>query len=358
MSTKLLICIMYIVKPRECNVISLINDAKKELKGHHIERWENWQLSITFPWNGLRHVLTTHEKLMFCFEEFDRCEKLIIKFELILVLDDIEFPKDEPFGMFPWSDENNVEPVPHEDVEYLDDELIPAENVEYLDDEPVRETTNDESELDNEYKVDEESDDELDVNWSMKLTNKILVTMAVVILAVYNDLQECKNDACDRRPYASWFTDDVTFMINSVWGSHSMCQRVVENKEVTSQSVASILRSTIHANPIIKAKILKNQLQDKYQTVMAVGFFADGVPNPALVAEDDPVGHGTEQARAELESSAIKCDPDVSDTHLHDKLMGRDRELEEEDGSCRETIVLDVEPEVDALLPEDSANDH
>ncbi|TXG63817.1 hypothetical protein EZV62_010811 [Acer yangbiense] len=71
---------MDLIEPRDCSVISLINDAMKELKGHHIEPWEKWQLSITLSWNGLRHMLTTDEELMFCFEK------------------NVEHPNDEPVG--------------------------------------------------------------------------------------------------------------------------------------------------------------------------------------------------------------------------------------------------------------------
>ncbi|TXG54212.1 hypothetical protein EZV62_019468 [Acer yangbiense] len=46
-------------------------------------------------------------------------------------------------------------------------------------------------------------------------------------------------------------------------GSHSMCSRVAENKEATSQWVASVVGCTINANPTIKKKMLKNQMQDK-----------------------------------------------------------------------------------------------
>ncbi|KAI9192447.1 hypothetical protein LWI28_023030 [Acer negundo] len=96
-------------------MISLINDAKKELKGDPIKPWEKWQLAITLPWNGVRHVLTTDEHLMFCFEEFDRHDKPVIEFELILVSNDMEFPVD----LLAWKEGFNAENIsaPEENVE-------------------------------------------------------------------------------------------------------------------------------------------------------------------------------------------------------------------------------------------------
>ncbi|KAK3212806.1 hypothetical protein Dsin_017512 [Dipteronia sinensis] len=40
---------MDLIEPGDCSVISLINDAKKELSGCNIEAWETWQLRVTFP---------------------------------------------------------------------------------------------------------------------------------------------------------------------------------------------------------------------------------------------------------------------------------------------------------------------
>ncbi|TXG63653.1 hypothetical protein EZV62_010647 [Acer yangbiense] len=74
----------------------------------------------------------------------------------------------------------------------------------------------------------------------------------------------CKNDACDWRLHASCLTNKVTFMIMSVRGSHSMCPRVAENKEATSRWVASVLGNFIHSNPNGKAKLFKNELQERF----------------------------------------------------------------------------------------------
>ncbi|KAL5793333.1 hypothetical protein ACOSP7_001927 [Xanthoceras sorbifolium] len=73
----------------------------------------------------------------------------------------------------------------------------------------------------------------------------------------------CKNDACDWRLHASRLPDRVTYMIKSVRGGHSFCRRVVENKEANARWVASVLQTTIHSNPMIEVKTLRNELQDR-----------------------------------------------------------------------------------------------
>ncbi|KAL5842431.1 hypothetical protein ACOSQ3_013034 [Xanthoceras sorbifolium] len=70
----------------------------------------------------------------------------------------------------------------------------------------------------------------------------------------------CKNDACDWRLHASRLPNRVTCMIKSMCGSHSFCRRVVENKEANARWVASVLQTTIHSNPMIEVKILRNKL--------------------------------------------------------------------------------------------------
>ena len=43
------LCNMGLVEPRECIVISIINDAKKEFWVEGIQTWEKWELRIVFP---------------------------------------------------------------------------------------------------------------------------------------------------------------------------------------------------------------------------------------------------------------------------------------------------------------------
>ncbi|KAI9185325.1 hypothetical protein LWI28_006208 [Acer negundo] len=180
-----------IIEPGDCSVISLINDVKKELKGGPIQPWEKWQLAITLPWNGMRHVLTTDEQLMFCFEEFDRHDKPSIEFELILVPIDMEFLVD----LLGWKEGFNAENVPtreenvegfnaenvlalEENVQHHDDELVEdvgSEPVEHAGSEPaehsaselVKHAVSDEidgSEDDKNYEVVDKSEDDSDVS--------------------------------------------------------------------------------------------------------------------------------------------------------------------------------------------------
>ncbi|TXG62753.1 hypothetical protein EZV62_009747 [Acer yangbiense] len=154
-----------IIEPGDCSVISLINDAKKKLKGDPIEPWEKWQLAITLPWNGVRHVLTTDEQLMCCFKEFDRCDKPTIEFELILVPNDMEFPVD----LLAWKEGFIVEDTATEPVEDIANEPVEDTSTELDEDaasEPVEDAVSDEfdgSEDDN-YEVVDESEDDSDVS--------------------------------------------------------------------------------------------------------------------------------------------------------------------------------------------------
>ncbi|TXG48959.1 hypothetical protein EZV62_024834 [Acer yangbiense] len=326
-----------ILKPGDCSVISLINDAKKELKGDPIEPWEKWQLAITLPWNGVRHVLTTDEQFMCCFEEFDRHDKPMIEFELILVPNDMEFPVD----LLAWKEGfigENV-PPPEENVQHNDDEPVEDAVSEPVGDdanEPVEQAATDEidgSEDNNNYEVVDESEDDSDVSlvdedavnfgnpdrcdpdgddsivilssdeengltgaasycrdnqWALNpnrtiafkdgqiIGNAKMTRAAVKMYAIQEGFTlkkvkdkcrytvVCKNDACDWRLHALCLTNGVTFMIKSVWGGHSMCLRVVENREATSRWVSSVLKSFIQSNPKGKAKLFKNELQERY----------------------------------------------------------------------------------------------
>ncbi|KAK3204819.1 hypothetical protein Dsin_018865 [Dipteronia sinensis] len=230
-----------VIEPGDCSVISLINNAKKELSGQHIETWETWQLAITFLWNDLRYIPTTDAELMFCFEEFDCLEEN--------------------------NEENNAEPV-----EKINGE---PENVEYSDDNPVGDAISygsDGSAVENEYEVDEESKDDSDVIGNAMLTRDVIKRYAIhegfTLKKIKNDNYRytltCKNDACDWRLRASCLMDMVTFMIKSVMGSHSMCPRVAENKEVTSRWIASVLGNFIHSNPTGKSRLFKTELHDRF----------------------------------------------------------------------------------------------
>ncbi|KAK0603919.1 hypothetical protein LWI29_010092 [Acer saccharum] len=81
-------------EPEDCSFISIVNDVKKEITGHHVEIGETWELSVTFPWNNNTHVISSDEELMIVFEEFDRRPKPIIEFDLNLFPLAAEIHKD------------------------------------------------------------------------------------------------------------------------------------------------------------------------------------------------------------------------------------------------------------------------
>ncbi|KAL5739369.1 hypothetical protein ACOSP7_028272 [Xanthoceras sorbifolium] len=74
----------------------------------------------------------------------------------------------------------------------------------------------------------------------------------------------CKNEACDWKLHASCLSNGMTYMIKSVCCGHSFCQRIVENKMANVRWVASVLQTTNHSNPMIAARVLRNELQDKF----------------------------------------------------------------------------------------------
>ncbi|KAK1591790.1 hypothetical protein Q3G72_013721 [Acer saccharum] len=119
-----------IIKPRDCSVISLINDAKKELKGGPIEPWGKWQLAITLPWNGVHHEGFNGENVPPPEEN-------------------VQHHDDEPVK------DAASEPVEH----------VASESIEDTASEPVEQAASDEidgSEDDNNYDVVNESEDDSD----------------------------------------------------------------------------------------------------------------------------------------------------------------------------------------------------
>ena len=338
---------MDLIEPGDCSVISLINDTKKHLSGCHIEAWETWQLRVTFPWNGQQHVLTTDKELMLCFEMFTDKQLTFIEFELLLVPIDIQFPEDAP-ALLGFNQQNVGDPV---EEDYEEDNYVPVEEnceedkedsavgdpveencEEDKEDSAVGDAATDESDVDNDYEVDEDSEDSSDVSllnedavsdkdhcdhdgdernivvssdeenaltriatycqnhqWapnpngtisfeagqilgSAKITREVVKKYAIqegfTLKKIKNDRYRytvtCKNDACDWRLHASCLTDGVTFIIRSVKGSHSMCPRLAENKEATSRWVASVLGNFIRSNRNGKAKLFKNELQERF----------------------------------------------------------------------------------------------
>ncbi|KAI9186441.1 hypothetical protein LWI28_017278 [Acer negundo] len=74
----------------------------------------------------------------------------------------------------------------------------------------------------------------------------------------------CKNKTCDWRVHVSSLPDGVTFMVRNVAGGHILCPMMTSNKKANARWVASVLQSTIHADPKLTAKSLKMTLLENY----------------------------------------------------------------------------------------------
>ncbi|KAL5777143.1 hypothetical protein ACOSP7_010069 [Xanthoceras sorbifolium] len=114
------------LKPSDCSVVSIINDAWKEMSGKGVQLFNNWKLSVLFPWNGQRHTVISDEELMIVFETFDNQSEDEIEFEISLNPLGVEYP-EEHIGVLtsnneaPPASENNVTP-PATVEEYDSDE--------------------------------------------------------------------------------------------------------------------------------------------------------------------------------------------------------------------------------------------
>ncbi|KAK1582737.1 hypothetical protein Q3G72_017756 [Acer saccharum] len=83
-----------VIEPGDCSVISIINDAKKELLGASVTSKDKCELSIIFPWNGVKHTILTDEELMIIFKEFDRRDLPSITFDLNVIPISVEAPEE------------------------------------------------------------------------------------------------------------------------------------------------------------------------------------------------------------------------------------------------------------------------
>ncbi|KAL5818533.1 hypothetical protein ACOSQ4_022375 [Xanthoceras sorbifolium] len=103
------------LKPSDCSVVSIINDAWKEMSGKGVQLFDNWKLSVLFPWNRQRHTVISDEELMIVFETFDNQSEDEIEFEISLNPLGVEYP-EEHIGLLtsnneaPPASKNNVTP--------------------------------------------------------------------------------------------------------------------------------------------------------------------------------------------------------------------------------------------------------
>ncbi|KAI9168786.1 hypothetical protein LWI28_001938 [Acer negundo] len=221
-----------------------------------------------------------------------------IEFELFLIPIDIQFLEDAPSSLLGFNQQNIGDPV---EENYEENNFVLVEE-NFEEDIVVGDVATDGSVVDNDYQVNEESEDDSDVSlmnengenymdhyegdgderivvvssdeetaltrvatycqnhqWAQnpngtisfeagqifrfaKITREVIEKYAIqegfTFKKTKNDryryIVTCNNDACDWTPHASCLTDGVTFIIRSVQGSHSMCLRLVENKEATS----------------------------------------------------------------------------------------------------------------------------
>ncbi|KAL5779322.1 hypothetical protein ACOSQ2_010059 [Xanthoceras sorbifolium] len=196
------------------------------MTGKGVQLFDNWKLSVLFPWNRQRHTLISNEELMIAFEAFDK------------------YDSDE-------DDSYEVGKETGEDSEVSLDEGLCEEGADFFCSDPDGDSIIFQGSI--ELK-------EGQVFGNAKLTRAVVKGYAIYegfrLKKIKNDSYRytvtCKNDACDWRLHASSPPDGLTYMIKSMRGSHSFCQRMVENKEANSRWVATVLQTTIQSNPTIE----------------------------------------------------------------------------------------------------------
>ena len=101
---------------------------------------------------------------MLCFEMFNNKHLTFIEFALLLVHIDIQFPEDAYVGFLGFNQQNNSDPV---EENYEEDNFVPDEE-NFEEDNAVGDASIDKSDgsaVDNDYQVDEKSEDDSDVSW-------------------------------------------------------------------------------------------------------------------------------------------------------------------------------------------------
>ncbi|KAL5799460.1 hypothetical protein ACOSQ4_032344 [Xanthoceras sorbifolium] len=104
------------LKPSDCSVVSIINNAWKKMSGKGVQLFDNWKLSVLFSWNEQRHTVISDEELMIAFETFDNQSEDEIEFEISLNPLGVEY-HEEHIGLLTSNNEaspaseNNVTPL-------------------------------------------------------------------------------------------------------------------------------------------------------------------------------------------------------------------------------------------------------
>ncbi|KAL5787937.1 hypothetical protein ACOSP7_004886 [Xanthoceras sorbifolium] len=204
------------LEPGECSVVSIINDARKEKTGKGMQLYDNWKLSVLFPWNGERHTLISNEELMIAFEAFDSQSEDKIEFEISLDPVGVEDP-EEPIELLTFN--NEAPPATAEKYDCDEDDSYEVD--EEIDDSEVS--------LDEELCEEGEDffhcdpDGDATIFQGSSNNDNRLTRMAKAAMKGYAIQEEfrlkkikndgyryivaCKNDACDWRLHASCLPD-------------------------------------------------------------------------------------------------------------------------------------------------------
>ncbi|KAK4851246.1 hypothetical protein QYF36_013607 [Acer negundo] len=164
----------------------------------------------------------------------------------------------------PIVEEDNAEPVEEYNVELVkedsEEENVGGDAINYGSDKCL---------VDNEYKVGEKSEDDSDVSlddsdnhqWASNPSGTISFEEGQIIGNAKFTREVIKRHAIQEGFTLKKIKNDG---YRNIKGSHSMCPRVVENKEATSRWVASVIGNFIHSNPNGNAKLFKNELQERF----------------------------------------------------------------------------------------------
>ncbi|TXG64869.1 hypothetical protein EZV62_011863 [Acer yangbiense] len=216
---------MDLIELGDCSVISLINNTKKELSGCHIEAWETWQLRVN------KHLT-------------------FIEFELLLVPIDIQFPEDALAGLLGFNQQNIGDPV---EENYEEDNFVPVEE-NFEEDNAVGDAATDGSDgsyggdVDNDYQVDEESEDDSNVS-------------------LMNENGENGKDHCEESSMAPNPNGTISFEASQILGSAKITREVVKKYVIQEGFTLKKInndRNFIHSNRNGKAKLFKDELQERF----------------------------------------------------------------------------------------------
>ncbi|KAL5777584.1 hypothetical protein ACOSP7_010510 [Xanthoceras sorbifolium] len=64
------------------------------MTGQGVKQFDNWKLSVTFSWNGQRHIIISDGELVIVFKTFDSHSKDIVEFKMSLEPVAVEYPEE------------------------------------------------------------------------------------------------------------------------------------------------------------------------------------------------------------------------------------------------------------------------